>query len=855
MNWKNTPPRESLYAISDNALLFQEFLVFINDFYSDLESDYPDSHGLTHENERLLEDIVELWIEMQILDIEMRNHDFTHYKTIFIILRKFFEAWFFEDTQENHEKVFHLLQKYTALCEWDTSPLELIQKEYHARLENAQFRNEDDFLRSYGEQEMEFFLSIIWSEEETKKHKKRFQNFLTVLSEKEVINSEQYWRFWNCEDMNGYYNLFFILLEKDSLWENDSDLKFSIWVVLRGYFFWKDQDTYEALSEYDQGFEYYLHLRSEAILQILAENKVFESTEIIDTFLQFLFENNIYSPEEYQYYMSSENMVSSLCDIMYKIILGKYLSEYSELEVKWLIFLISYYNTLGSQENVKQLHEYAKLNDYSISQVQAQVLKFEDFHTSSDAFHHFLNIAMDLPNRIENLETRDFFEGEEEVLRVLERFREIWYINEEEFYEFQDRAFEISIYRLLKKLYLNWFFSGDINHVETIKDTLIAIATLISPDEIWEIDIYFQTRYTGLIRREQKSHILPLAKHISEILQEGNEQQEADLIWDFVNILGKYDRSWDILKLSGYGNSPRLVWFECIHFALTHHLLWEGSELIQTLYYQVLRYYRENNFSKRLTELQDFSQHAQEKWYNFLPQDTHEVLKWVQYLLKMIERGIYDTKQIELIEELVHTLFSQSHISEKERNVILSSKNSPAAFFNLYTILTKNWFLEMNEQIVARIQQIKAVINEILDENENPKQENEDILWYTPELRWEMVRSNTMQLIEWIKDDEIWKLDNEFFEEFLWFLWSILSWESLYFEIFGEEAHSILEIEDKEERAHALLLFIYCDFLDEDFDTMQQVHLCLKEYYYTNKDLCAQLDDIIHPYRILNLNN
>lgn len=856
MNWKNTPPSEKLIDSSENALLFESFLILVDDLYSDLELDYPNYDTLSNADEELLKDIVELWIEMQIFDIDMRNHDFTHYKTIFIILRQLFEKWFFEETRVIQDTVFETLQKYTSLCEADTSRLEDIQATYRSKLAKAQFRDESDFVRTYCEQEIEFFLSQIHSETEMKKQKKRFQSFLTFLSEKSIIDSAEYRLFWDASNIDGYSNLLFILLEKTSVWEEESDLKTSVWSTLREYYLWKNEWKYNTLEEYDQGFEYYIHKKSLVILEILVKRQVETSTEIIDIFLHFLYENNFFSAEEYQSYLSSDNMPATLCDIIYEITLGKYLSEYSELEIQLLIFLIWYYSITQNKERLKELQLYTQFSGYTLSPVQNfQTLELDKFIKSSDSFHHFLNIAMDLPDRIQNMQTRDFFEGEREVLKVLERFKELQYITETEFYNFQDDAFEISVFKLLKKIYFEWFFSGDINTVEMVRNTLISIAVIISPVEIWKINEYFDMRYTALMEKEKKSHIIPLAQQISEILQEWNEKQEATLIWDFVNILGKYDTSWNIMKLSGYGNSPRLVWFECLHFALIHHLLWKDIKLLQNLYYQVFRYYKVNNFPKRLKELQIFFEYTQEQWYTFLTQDAHEGMQWIHSLLKQIEMGFYGIKQIELIEKLVYSLFSQSYINEKERNVILTSKNSQAAFFNLYTILVKNWFLEVNEKINARIQQMRAVMKEILEETENPTQEDEDIAGYTPELRWEMIRSNTLQLIDWIHADTIWNLKNEYFEAFLWFLTTILNGDSAYSEIFWEEPNEIIHVVDKQERAHALLLLIYCDFLDDDFDTMEEVYLCLKEYYLNNKNICDTLEDIIHPYRILNQNN
>lgn len=856
MNWKNTPPSKNLYNYEENSLRFEEFFIFVDDFYADVESQYPNVDPLSHEEIELLKNIVELWIELELLDIEMRNHDFTHYKTVFIILRQFFEKWFFEDIPEIQEQVFSILQKYTALCERDTSSLEKIQSEYHRKLENAQFREENDFLRAFVEQEIEFFLSIIHSEVEIRKGNKRFQSFLSLLSEKEIIDSDQYKSFWNNFEKDGLYNLFFLLLEKDSLWEKESDLRYSVWILLREYFFTKDTWKYNALKDYDQGFEYHLHTKSDLILEVLVKKQVYTSTEIIDTFLYFLYENEFFSAEEYQYYLSNDNMPDSLCEIMYKIILGKYLSEYPEHKKPWVQFLISYAIGTKNQKKIKNLQMYAECNQYSISlKENYSPTELKDFLKASDAFHHFLNIAMDLPDRISNIHTRDFFEGEGDFLKVLERFYELKYLEEHEFYEFQEIPFENSIYRLLKKLYFEWFFSGDITQVERVKNTLLAIAELISPDEIWELEMYFKNRYDSLIEKERRTHIFPLAMEISEILQEGNEKDEAHLIWDFMQILEKYDSSGNIKKLSGYGNSPRLVWFECLHFALTHGFLGENWELIQKFYYQTLGYYRENNFSKRLEELQKFSQSLQEKWYSFVSPAVYEVMHWMLSLLKKIELGLYGSKEIELIEKLVYSLFSQSLITEKERNVILTSKNSPAAFLNLYTILWKNWFLSVNEKIEARIQKIRNVSNQILDEVEKPTQEDQDLFWDTPGLRDEMLRLNTFQLLKWIKSGETWKLDDAYFEGILTTLWTLLSWDCIYSEYFQEEPEDIVNIENKEERSHALLLYIYCDFLEEDIDTMEQVYLCLKEYYVHNQKLCEIIDGIIYPYRISNSNN
>lgn len=853
----NTSPEERLYDVDENSVVTSRFISLVGELFHTFEATFPDTHVGDQISWNIAKDVVEIWILLGIFDESIQTSDFNDIGTFFSILNTLYVNGFFEDTVSLQKNIFSLLQKYNSIISWDSSSLQSIQDIYKDKLLGAKYSSEIEYIHGFCIPEIEYFLDTFSSQEDFQWQRTRYRNLLTTLSQKEIISSSEYAIYWNETDIKSFYELLFCLLEKN-IWPPESSLKQRVGITLREYFHKIDSGKFSALWDYEP-YEQQIEKYSSRMLEVLITKKVQESSWEIDDFLTYLLQAQTLTEEEFQNYISSKDIVHSICEIMStKIILGKDLNEESELEEKWLIFLISYYWASEDQSRVKELQMYWYINAYDLILPgfgYIPVFQTEVFHIDSQNFHHFLNIAMDLPDRIKNSKKRDFFEWERELMAIFQRFQETSYISEDQFHEFQDTSYEMSVYRLLKHIYLEWFFSGNIQEVEKIRDVLLAISQLISPDDMIEISEYFMVRYTQLITKERKKQIIPFCQQIFESLKEWNEKEEENMVWDLVSLLERYDTSWNMSLLHQYRNNPRIIAMECLHFSIIEGFLNLESSLLSELYHYVKWYYTSKNIWKRVVELNTFLETLEntspEILEDIIQTQTREIVSGVTRILSSLELWFYEKYGKQKEEDLEHSLFLQWIIDENEREIISRVKNPMARFYNLFSFLELKWYFDMHQNIISRIQQTKKVSEALLSEQENWGEEDE-IIDYTLEQRWAMVRSNTLQLIDWIKDNEINTLPDEYFFEFHGFLSVILQWDSSYSEIFGEEASDILNIADKEERAHGILLLVFCDFLDDDFDTMQEVFSCLKEYYSQNSDVCEILENIIHPHRVLN---
>lgn len=373
---------------------------------------------------------------------------------------------------------------------------------------------------------------------------------------------------------------------------------------------------------------------------------------------------------------------------------------------------------------------------------------------TSDAFTHFIVIAKEMVSRLTE-KSSNFFEWEEDVMKVLKAFLEQWVINESEYYQYLEQPFEVSVYTLLKKLYFNGFFSGNIDVVEDIQETLVSLWKLLKSQEIQEIQVYFQVRFEALMEKE-RTYLLPhLVKNILDSLLHATLVEDQKNVWEMLAIANNYDSTGFIRSLFWKTNYLGIVTHECLYFLYVNGFLSKDEALQERTYITLIDFYalRKPATPEKVGDIKEYRKNYTSR-YTITPdlESDHEV--YLTYLRRYILRSaeslysrIYLWEYMEqtqiFFENFIKYLLGEWCINEDEYSLYASSSWDISAPINFLQLLSEKGYFWKEKNLEKKVKALFEIhthlydteIWKVQDKLKEDTDIDDNITWYT----WELI--------------------------------------------------------------------------------------------------------------------
>lgn len=489
-------------------------------------------------------------------------------------------------------------------------------------------------------------------------------------------------------------------------------------------------------------------------------------------------------------------------------------------------------------------------------------LDLRQIHETTIHFEYFLAIAKEIARKLEVWESEDFFEWEESVYMLLEELQTTNVISFSERQRFESMQYSTCIYYLLKKLYESGYFSGNIEQVSDIKDTLWHLAESIQPSDIEQIELYYKTRYNALIEKDTRRHISNLTLELLEIARTKTFSVKYGVIDAIVDQLIYLDSQGSLPQdeQERYSICARRLTFQALSFLILWwhlHFHWELEE--RAIRY-AKEYYLVHQWVEELQKIESYKANLMKE--NASLPDTITIKNTEKYPL-MIEKYIfrtgkyifeyirfwkYDQNIAKAIYKFAKILLTEQLISPEVFEKIENYQWNYLSWLFLLQELMNDGYFESNEAFCFQITQALQTNRDIQGEI---TQQEVLMLEYNPDIyeKNEMLLSNVNELLDSLQYGD--GLPHEHLDELLDFMIDISEWESTYCEYFNEEYTGIYDLENPCEKSYALMLVIFIDFLDEYFPRLDEVFQLLKNYFKT-KEMQNLLEDIYFSYQSLN---
>lgn len=367
----------------------------------------------------------------------------------------------------------------------------------------------------------------------------------------------------------------------------------------------------------------------------------------------------------------------------------------------------------------------------------------------------------------------NFFEWEEDVMQVLKAFLEQWVINESEYYQYLEQPFEVSVYTMLKKLYFNGFFSGNIDVVEDIQETLVTLWKLLKSQQVQEIQVYFQVRFEALMEKERKYLLPHLVKNILDSLLHATLVEDQKNVWEMLAIANNYDSTGFIRSLFWKTNYLGVVTHEWLYFLYVNGFLSEDEALQERTYITLIDFYalRRASSPERIQDIKEYRK-------NYTSRDTHipsldadndvyllhlrrYILRGAESLYSMVFLWEYREKTQIFFENFIKYLLGEWCINEDEYSLYASSSWDISAPINFLHLLWEKGYFWKERNLQKQVSALFEIHTDLYDTEiwkvQDKLKEDTDID--------DAVTSYTWELIEIIKRSSC-DIESDYIEHF-----------------------------------------------------------------------------------------